>query len=115
MSSRECQGLSPDGVGMGELAALEGFALHCHVDLDVLAGRGDADVPEPGLDDVELVSIRKFKNSFPGALRPTSGIVGQGAVKGAAVPCSDASGARREVERGGGSDIVYRQQLPRSP
>jgi hypothetical protein len=36
------------------LAAFDRLAFHGHVDLDVLACRGDADVPGPGLDDVEL-------------------------------------------------------------
>jgi hypothetical protein len=40
--------------GDRELAAFDRRAFHGHVDLDVLACRGDADVPEPGLDDVEL-------------------------------------------------------------
>ncbi len=31
---------------------------------------------------------RKFKNSFPGALRPESGVVGRGALKGASRPCA---------------------------
>ncbi len=35
-------------------ASLDCCALHLHVDLDVLARGGDADVPEPRLDDVEL-------------------------------------------------------------
>ncbi len=34
-------------LGDWRLAALEGLALHGHVDLDVLAGRGDAHVAEP--------------------------------------------------------------------
>ncbi len=35
-------------------AAFDRLALHRHVDLDVLARRGDADVSEPRLDDVQL-------------------------------------------------------------
>jgi hypothetical protein len=38
----------------GRLAALECFAFHLHVDLDVLAGCRDADMPEPGADDIEF-------------------------------------------------------------
>ena len=38
----------------GRCAAFDRFAFHGHVDLDVLACGGDADVSEPGLDHVEL-------------------------------------------------------------
>src|SRR6266699_610074 len=40
--------------GSGRCAAFDRFAFHGHVDLDVLACGGDADVSEPGLDHVEL-------------------------------------------------------------
>jgi hypothetical protein len=36
------------------LAALECFALHLHIDLDVLAGGCDADVTEPSADHIEF-------------------------------------------------------------
>ena len=42
------------GGGSGRCAAFDRFAFHGHVDLDVLACGGDADVSEPGLDHVEL-------------------------------------------------------------
>lgn len=40
--------------GSGRCASFDRFAFHGHVDLDVLACGGDADVSEPGLDHVEL-------------------------------------------------------------
>ena len=40
--------------GSGRRTAFDRFAFHGHVDLDVLACGGDADVSEPGLDHVEL-------------------------------------------------------------
>ena len=40
--------------GSGRCAAFDRFAFHGHVDFDVLACGGDADVSEPGLDHVEL-------------------------------------------------------------
>jgi hypothetical protein len=43
-------------VGNEGWAAFDRFAFHRHVDLDVLACGGDADVSEPGLDHVELGS-----------------------------------------------------------
>src|SRR5258708_33381392 len=43
-------------VGNQGWAAFDRFAFHRHVDLDVLTCGGDADVPGPGLDHVELGS-----------------------------------------------------------
>src|SRR5258707_2066446 len=43
-------------VGNEGWAAFDRFAFHRHVDLDVLTCGGDADVPGPGLDHVELGS-----------------------------------------------------------
>ena len=53
MSVLTCQRLSPSGSGT-TWAAFDCFAFHRHVDLDVLACGGDADVTEPRLDHVEF-------------------------------------------------------------
>ena len=53
MSLLACQRLHLPGRGR-EVRSVDRFAFHGHVDLDVLAGGGDADMSEPGLDHVEL-------------------------------------------------------------
>ncbi len=41
---------------------------------------------EVGELSFEVSIYRKFKNSFPRAIRPESGIVGRATLKGAAIP-----------------------------
>ena len=81
-----CRGVSRTGVAGSTLLLAVYFILRF----------GPLDVGAPILGEARTgfgFSIyRKFKDSFPGALRPTSSIVGRGAVKDAAVPRSDASG-----------------------
>ena len=43
------------GIGNERWAAFDCFAFHRHVDLDVLACGGDADVPEPRLDHTSTI------------------------------------------------------------